>query len=357
MSDRKAERQQKVDRIIENLASSAEGREILKESLHRAGIAMMNVISRETFPVVTDPDRLARARRGIILDTETTGVDVTSDEIIELGMVEFTYDQDGILSIGKSFEALNEPLRKRIDAEVEGITGISNDMVAGHRIDPGEVSEFIGDASLIIAHHSNFDRKIVELNLPEVGFDTRPWGCSLDGVDWKARGKNSRSLEALALSEGYVFGSHRADADCMATLFVLNSMDSNGKTAFAEMRDSAATKSLFIIAEKSPFSRKDEIKNRDGYKWSSDGTEAYGHKAWHVEIPDTPEAVAEEAAFLRDIYGKDVSLPCYHVDYLTRHSARKPSQKELFRTREVAEIAAAADQYETDRRAQHTFEL
>ena len=48
---------------------------------------------------------------GMILDTETTGLDHTKDEIIELRMIAFTYDDAGIQDIIGVFSALQESSR------------------------------------------------------------------------------------------------------------------------------------------------------------------------------------------------------------------------------------------------------
>jgi DNA polymerase III subunit epsilon len=48
---------------------------------------------------------------GILLDTETTGLDHRKDELIELGMVKFDYSADGrIVGVRDTFTAFNEPL-------------------------------------------------------------------------------------------------------------------------------------------------------------------------------------------------------------------------------------------------------
>lgn len=49
-------------------------------------------------------------RTGILLDTETTGLDHRKDEIIELGMVKFDYTPDGrIVGVRDTFAAFDEP--------------------------------------------------------------------------------------------------------------------------------------------------------------------------------------------------------------------------------------------------------
>lgn len=73
---------------------------------------------------------------GLFVDVETTGLDPTSDEIIELAMTPFAYGSDGrITEIGESFEGLREPAIP-IPAHITAITGIDDAMVAGQNIDP-----------------------------------------------------------------------------------------------------------------------------------------------------------------------------------------------------------------------------
>lgn len=82
-------------------------------------------------------------RTGILLDTETSGLDHRTDEIIELGMVKFDYTADGsILGVRDTFSAFNEP-GGPISAEVTALTGITDEMVAGHRFDDAAIAAFL----------------------------------------------------------------------------------------------------------------------------------------------------------------------------------------------------------------------
>lgn len=73
--------------------------------------------------------------RGIILDTETTGLNARKDEIIEIGVVAFTFDAvDGIGDVTGLYGGLQQP-SVPIAGEVTKLTGITNDMVAGRSID------------------------------------------------------------------------------------------------------------------------------------------------------------------------------------------------------------------------------
>src|ERR1700751_3122096 len=87
-----------------------------------------------------------RTKTGILLDVETTGLDQRKDEVIELGMVKFDYLPDGrIAGITDVFSSFNDP-SDPIPPEVMALTGITNDMVAGHRIEEAAVSAFADDA-------------------------------------------------------------------------------------------------------------------------------------------------------------------------------------------------------------------
>lgn len=95
-------------------------------------------------------------------DAETTCLDSTKDEIIELGMVKFAYsDADEIIHILEVFQSLHQPAVP-IPPEVTTITGITEAMVAGHRIDHEAVAAFVADANIVIAHNAGFDRKFAE---------------------------------------------------------------------------------------------------------------------------------------------------------------------------------------------------
>ena len=78
-------------------------------------------------------------KTGILLDVETTGLDQQKDEVIELGMVKFDYLPDGrIASLRDVYASFNEP-SEPIPLEVTALTGITDDMVAGQRIDDSTV--------------------------------------------------------------------------------------------------------------------------------------------------------------------------------------------------------------------------
>src|ERR1700752_3152484 len=140
-------------------------------------------------------------KTGILLDGETTGLDQRKDEVVELGMVKFDYLPDGrIAGIKDVFSSFNEP-SDAIPAEVTALTGITNDMVAGHRIDEAAVSSFADDAVIVIAHNSGFDRKFAERYWPVL--QRKAWGCSATEVEWRRYGFEGSRLGYLLNGAGF----------------------------------------------------------------------------------------------------------------------------------------------------------
>jgi DNA polymerase-3 subunit epsilon len=134
-----------------------------------------------------------------VVDVETTGTNPDSDRIIELGICLFEYDRQSgrIYRVLGSWEWFEDP-GLSIPPEVTKITGITDDMVAGHRIDDRAADDLLGRALLIIAHHADFDRRFLERRL--AAFATKHWVCSRFDIDWKAEGIRSSALEFIAYS-------------------------------------------------------------------------------------------------------------------------------------------------------------
>lgn len=87
-------------------------------------------------PVAGFP-RAGFPRNGIIVDTETTGLNHRKDEIIEIGAIAFTFDDQGTIGdVTGVYGGLQQPT-VLIPSEITRLTGITDDMVAGQVIDLG----------------------------------------------------------------------------------------------------------------------------------------------------------------------------------------------------------------------------
>lgn len=234
----------------------------------------------------------------VLVDTETTGLQHARDEIIEIGAVAFTYDDEGVIGdVVGIYSGLRQP-SVPIPAEITRLTGITDEMVAGHDIDIATLDAFIEPADLVIAHNAGFDRPFCERLSPV--FASKAWACSVREVSWADLGFEGNKLGYLVGQSGLFHEGHRATDDCNALLEVLSRpVGASGTRPFAELLRSSARSRIRIYAENAPFDMKDHLKGR-GYRWS-DGSDGRP-RAWWIEIDE--ELHDEELRYLRtDIYG------------------------------------------------------
>jgi DNA polymerase-3 subunit epsilon len=287
----------------------------MAEALSRS--ADYRVLRRLVPRIPSSPVAGLETKTGILLDTETTGLDHRKDELIELGMVKFDYLPDGrIVGVRDIFSAFNEPSAP-IPAEITTLTGINDGMVAGHRIDDAAISAFVDDAVITIAHNCGFDRKFAERYWPV--FEQKAWACSATEVDWRSHGFAGAQLGYLLNGAGYFHQAHRAVDDCHALLEILDfTLPTTGASALALLLETARKKTWRVWAEQSPFELKDSLKRR-GYRWS-DGSDGRP-KSWYIDICET--ALDDEIAFLRtEIYLRDVEPRLQTLTAFTRFSCR-----------------------------------
>ncbi|WP_145643610.1 3'-5' exonuclease [Neorhizobium alkalisoli] len=221
--------------------------------------------------------------RGVILDTETTGLHYRKHEIIEIGAIAFTFSEAGkIGDITAVYAGLQQP-ETAIPEEITKLTGITNEMVAGQVIDMRALRSLVGPADLIIAHNAGFDRPFCEMLSPM--FSDKAWACSNSEVDWSSRGFEGTKLGYLIGQAGFFHDGHRAVDDCFALLEVL---DREGgaelDSPFCELYRASTRNRVRIFAENSPYDLKDHLKAR-GYRWS-DGSEGRP-KSWWIEVDET----------------------------------------------------------------------
>jgi DNA polymerase-3 subunit epsilon len=256
-------------------------------------------------------------RIGLILDVETTGLDPTRDEIIELAMLQFEYGSDGgVFRVLDQFSRLREPTIA-LPIEITKLTGITPEMLAGKTILPEEAEHFASSAAVVIAHNAAFDRRFVERAFPM--FNTKPWACSFSQVDWQQEGFDGSKLGYLLGGCGLFHDCHRADEDCRALLEILSRpLPSTGEVALKRLLDTARKPTMRVWAENAPFDFKDILKAR-GYRWN-DGSDGRPRSWWrdlHVEI------LEDELAFLRaDIFQYEADIPVRRVTAVDRFSDR-----------------------------------
>jgi DNA polymerase-3 subunit epsilon len=197
-------------------------------------------------------------------------------------MVKFDYTADGrIVGVRDTFSAFNEPSGP-IPPDITALTGITDHMVAGHRIEEAAVMAFVGDAAITIAHNSDFDRKFAERYWP--AFEQKAWGGSASEIDWREHGFDGAKLGYLLNGAGYFHQAHRAVDDCHALLEILaTELPPTGAPALALLLQTARKKAVRVWAEQSPFDLKDSLKRR-GYRWS-DGSDGRP-RSWYIDVSE-----------------------------------------------------------------------
>lgn len=224
-----------------------------------------------------------------LIDFETTGFTAGTDEVIEIGLVQVAYSP----SLGKITEIIEitsqlECPKQAISELITGVTGITNEMVAGKRIDDTHVARIVNSSSVLIAHNAQFDRAFFDIRFPEMA--NKVWACSVKDFNWSAHGFESAKLEYLLLKNGYFYDGHRAATDCLAMVQLFESVPN----ALPELLANAQKSSFKIIAKGVAYDDREVVKKR-GYRWDA------ANRYWWTIVSD--DDYAEETAFLNELCG------------------------------------------------------
>jgi DNA polymerase III subunit epsilon len=228
----------------------------------------------------------------LVLDVETTGLDFERDAIIELAMRRVRYDDRGVIThIDRAYEWTEDP-GKPIPPEIAALTGLRDEDVAGRLIDDDAATRLLRSASVIIAHHSRFDRRWVERRLESA--QGLAWACSMEQIDWRSRGFDGRSLGFLLCQAGWFHDGHRAGVDVDAVIQLLRHPFEDGRTALADLLERSARPSWVVRAVGADFSVKDLLRSR-GYRWDP------SRKTWWTEVTDD-DRMREEFWLAANVY-------------------------------------------------------
>jgi len=274
-------------------------------------------ILRRLKPTMVWPELNNGPRQRIaILDTETTGLDHTRDKVIELAMLCVDVDLASGIPVGEVivYDGLEDP-GIPIPKEVQEMTGITQDMVRGQRIEDESVLKLLADTDLVIAHNAGFDRPFCEGRLAR--FSSLPWACSLSDINWRGEGRTSAKLENLAQHLGFFYDAHRAEMDCHALLRVITAqLPVTGRTALSSLIQKADKPSFRLYATNAPYESKDVLKLR-GYRWNAE------RRVWHMRLEDSAALDAECIWLKEKVYGnRSAFVQVEEFDALTRYSSR-----------------------------------
>lgn len=268
---------------------------------------------------------LGAVRQVLVLDTETTGLESGKDKVIELALLRVAVDMATGRPVGpvQVYDGLEDPGRP-IAPAITDITGITDAMVRGHRLDEARIAEMLAGVDLVVAHNAGFDRPFVEARLP--AFALLPWACSWADLDWKAMGQGSAKLESLALACGWFYDAHRAETDCHALLAVLARPLAAFGAALASPGDQSTGLSVLLKAAEethyrlqatgAPFEAKDVLKAR-GYRWDA------SQRVWTTTLRSEAALQAELAWLAQGVYsGQATRVRVEALDATQRYAGR-----------------------------------
>jgi len=192
-----------------------------------------------------------------VIDTETTGLDKESDEIVELAIARYRVNPQEfafIDSISILFEVESNP--------AAGVNGIEPELTnCGVFLDNQARVAMVG-CDYLVAHNAEFDKGFVLKMFPDIG---TPWVCSQNDYEWQDG--ESQKLVNLCCGRNIVFtaAKHRALVD---VLMLGELLRHRGYDAFL----AAAEKSKmpeFVVEALVSFADKDKAK-AEKFRWEPD---------------------------------------------------------------------------------------
>jgi DNA polymerase-3 subunit epsilon len=250
--------------------------EAVKDEPTESNTMVLKRITPET--VLSRGEKPEGVKYGLVVDTETTGINPSVDKMVEIGLVLFSYDPDtGRIFDVESYSSLDDP-GCPISPEASAVSGITDEMVKGQRADDGIVQNMVAKADVIIAHNADFDRKVLERRFPDEGFKSKPWACSMSQIDWKSEGISTKKLDYIAFRLGLFYDAHRVEADCLAVLGVLSKkLPVSGEIGLVQLHKNHSKPAYIVSATGARFEAKDALKG-NGYSWNPD------NKVWFKEV-------------------------------------------------------------------------
>lgn len=172
---------------------------------------------------------------GLVLDIETTGLSPINDEVIEIALKLFSFDQQtgDILTIKDERSYLREPETTsalRNYNQAYKVHGIPFEEVVGKSFDDREIKKMFAYADIVLAHNASFDRSFLYQMYPN-DVNELKWYCTMRGVPWKEYGfYNSKLLTLLKGHQITNYQNHRAMDDITYLLALLKNKNPNGES-------------------------------------------------------------------------------------------------------------------------------
>jgi DNA polymerase-3 subunit epsilon len=157
------------------------------------------------------PNSLPVPNSLLIIDTETSGLDPSEHQCLEVGSILFSVPDRAVLA-QQSFLL---PVSSNAAEPINRIPASVTQLPQPWREALGYLTSLIAAADVLVAHNAEFDRQWFGIDpLPVV---QQPWLCTMEDIRWPAeRQLRSRpSVRDLALAYDIpVWAAHRALTDC-----------------------------------------------------------------------------------------------------------------------------------------------
>lgn len=169
------------------------------------------------------------------IDVETTGLSPNNDEVIELAIVLFAFDkQTGeIVEVLDEYTGLREPACA-ISRRAYEVHGLSKEQLRGKKLDETKIVSMLQKAEVVISHNARFDYSFVAPLFAIAG--TKPWYCSMNGINWRRKGFVSKGLQNLLADHDIeTTRAHRALDDVRAIISLLGKCNQDGEPYLKEL--------------------------------------------------------------------------------------------------------------------------
>jgi len=153
-----------------------------------------------------------------------------------------------------------------LTAEIVELTGLSDEDLAGRSIDDDQVADILASCDGAVAFNANFDRphveKLIGRHVPV------PWGCTMADIPWRKLGFEPGPQGYLLNQAGYYMRStHRAKADVLALIQLLDHVCADGATVMAKTLAAMDASAWRFEAKQAPYGYKDDLREQR-YRWA-----------------------------------------------------------------------------------------
>jgi DNA polymerase-3 subunit epsilon len=250
-----------------------------------------------------------------IVDTETTGLDPGSDEVIGLAILCLRVDRSSGLVLGVVGDTCQWQQPGRMSQAAEATTRLRRSDLEGRHFDRQAVDALLAVTDLVVAHNAAVDRPFMEPLFPAL--EDLPWACSLTEIDWRAHGVQAPSIDGLLQGYGLAPSDGTPRSDCQALVRILASpLPGTGETGLSGLITASARVRVECVLP-------GEVDPQAQAILSSLGFVADGRR-WSVDCADDVQALLVEVAVI-DQAVDDVAfagLQMWRVDAKARFTCR-----------------------------------